>query len=155
MDRLEIQSILKGCEIFYEFGEKDLGNIADLCRVAVYQAGEYVFRQGAFGETFYIIVDGRVALERFIDLGARKGSVVIKTLGSGKLFGCWSALLDDPQDSMSSAVCEKATKVLVLKGKDVRALMNRDVEFVFKMLERLCFLLRDRIQWAYGAMEKI
>lgn len=155
MDRLEIQSTLKDCEFFDEFGAQDLGNIADLCRVTVYPAGAYVFRQGDFGETLYIIVDGRVALERSIDLGVRTGSVVIKMLGKGKLFGCWSALLDDPQDFMSSAVCEKNTTVLVLNGKDVRTMMNQDAEFGFKMLERLCFLLRDRIQWAYGAMEKI
>ncbi len=155
MDRLEIQSILKNCEFFNEFDEQNLGNIADLCRFTVYQAGAYIFRQGDFGETLYIVVDGRVALERSIDLGARKGSVVIKMLGRGKLFGCWSALLGDPRDFMSSAVCEKTTKVLVLKGKDMRAMMNQDAEFGFKMLERLCFLLRDRIQWAYGAMEKI
>ena len=155
MDRSEIQSILKNCELFEEFEEQDLAGIADLCRVKIYKTGEDVFRQGDFGENLYIIVDGRVVLERAIDLGTRKGSVVIKMLRKGMLFGCWSALLDDPQNFMSSAFCEKPTSALVLKGSDLRTMMNNDAEFGFKVLQRLCFLLRDRIQSAYGAMEKI
>jgi len=155
MDRLEIQSILKDCEFFNEFEEQDLGRIADLCRLNIYKTGENVFRQGDFGENLYVIVEGRVVLERSIDLGTRKGSVMITMLGKGKLFGCWSALLDDPQNFMSSAFCEKPTRVLVLGGRNLRTMMNNDAEFGFKMLQRLCFLLRDRIQSAYGAMEKI
>ena len=155
MDRLGIQSILKDCEFFKKFEEQDLGGIADLCRLNSYKIGEYIFRQGASGENLYVIMDGHVVLERSINLGTRKGSVVIKMLGKGKLFGCWSRLLDDSQNFMSSAVCDKPTRVLVLKGTALRAMMNNDAEFGFKMLQRLCFLLRDRIQWAYGAMEKI
>lgn len=155
MDRLEIQSILKDCEFFSKFEEQDLGRIADLCRLNIYKAGEYIFRQGGSGENLYVIVNGHVVLERSINLGTRKGSVLIKMLGKGKLFGCWSRLLGDPQDFMSSAVCDKHTKVLILRGSVLRAMMNNDAEFGFKMLQRLCFLLRDRIQWAYGAMEKI
>lgn len=155
MDQLEIQSILKNCDFFNKFEERDLNRIADLCRLNIYKIGEYVFRQGASGENLYVIIDGHVVLERSINLGTRKGSVVIKMLGKGKLFGCWSTLLDEPQNFMSSAVCEKPTRVLVLKGGDLRAIMNNDADFGFKMLQRLCFLLRDRIHSAYGAMEKI
>lgn len=155
MDRLEIQSILKTCDFFNEFDEQYLGAIADLCRLGVYRAGEYIFRQGDFGENLYVVAEGRVFLERFIDLGTRKGSVVIKMLDKGRLFGCWSTLLDERQNFMSSAVCEKPTRALILRGSDLRIMMNDDAEFGFKMLQRLCFLLRDRIQSAYGAMEKL
>ncbi len=155
MDRLEIQSILKDCEFFSKFKEQDLGGIADFCRLNIYKVGEYVFRQGDSGENLYVIVNGHVILERSINLGTRKGSVIIKMLGKGKLFGCWSRLLGDPQNFMSSAVCNKPTRVLVLKGSALWTMMNNDAEFGFKMLQRLCFLLRDRIQSAYGAMEKI
>ncbi len=155
MDRLKIQSILKKCEFFDELGAKDLGRIADLCRLKRYESGEYVFRQGGFSENLYVVIDGHVMLERTIDLGIRKGSVIITKLGKAKLFGCWSTLLNETQNFMSSAVCEKSTRLLVFNGKDLRAMMSNDTEFGFKMLQRLCFLLRDRIQSAYGAMEKI
>ncbi|MBL7174355.1 MAG: hypothetical protein ISS66_00895 [Desulfobacteraceae bacterium] len=47
------------------------------------------------------------------------------------------------------------SKVLVIKGAVLRRMMLENRELGFNILERLCFLLRDRIQSAYGAMEKI
>ncbi|UCB51172.1 MAG: Crp/Fnr family transcriptional regulator, partial [Deltaproteobacteria bacterium] len=61
----------------------------------------------------------------------------------------------EPHNLMSSATCQKPTKVVAMKGSDLRQLMLGSTELGFRVLERLCFLLRDRIQGAYGAMEKI
>jgi hypothetical protein len=47
------------------------------------------------------------------------------------------------------------SKVLVVQGAVLRRMMLENRELGFNVLERLCFLLRDRIQSAYGAMEKI
>jgi hypothetical protein len=56
---------------------------------------------------------------------------------------------------MSSATCQKPTRVAAIKGSDLRQMMIDNSKLGFNILERLCFLLRDRIQSAYGAMEKI
>jgi hypothetical protein len=56
---------------------------------------------------------------------------------------------------MSSAICQKPTTVLAIKGSDLRRIMISNTKLGFNLMERLCFLLRDRIQAAYGAMEKI
>lgn len=155
MDRSETESVLEGCEFFKGLEKKDIKKIAALCQEENYGAGEYVFCQGDFGEHLYIISQGRVFLERSADLGTRKGSVVIGILGKGRVFGCWSTLLDEPHTLMSSAASEKDTRVLVMKGSDLRDMMVQNIEFGFSILERLCFLLRNRIQDAYGALEKI
>jgi CRP-like cAMP-binding protein len=155
MDRSETESVLQSCEFFKGLEKNDIKNIAALCQEETYGAGEYVFSQGDFGEHLYIIFQGRVFLERSADLGARKGSVVIGILGKGRVFGCWSSLLDEPHTLMSSAASEKETRVLVMKGSDLRDMMVQNIELGFSILERLCFLLRNRIQDAYGALEKI
>ena len=155
MDRLEIIAALEGCEFFRNFGKKDLDKIVDLCRMDSHKAGEYVFQQGDLGEHLYIVAEGHVVLERSVDLGVRKGSVMIEMLGNGRVFGCWSTLLAEPHHLMSSAACVKPTRLLVLRGSALRKIMLADFSFGFQMLERLCFLLRDRIQSAYGALEKI
>jgi CRP-like cAMP-binding protein len=120
-----------------------------------YKTGEYLFRQGDFGDNLYVIAEGHVFLERDTDLGTRKGGVIIAMLGKGRAFGCWSTLLDEPHNLMSSATCQKPTKVLVMNGEDLRQMMLENSRLGFRVLERLCFLLRDRIQGAYGAMEKV
>jgi len=45
--------------------------------------------------------------------------------------------------------------LVVIKGTDLRDMMTSNSELGFNLLEKLCFLLRDRIQETLGAMEKI
>ena len=155
MNRSEIEFALESCEFFEGLAAAEISEIADLCKAAEYEGGELVFQQGDFGEHLYIIIRGRIYLERSIDLGSQKGSVTIETLGKGRVLGCWSTLLDMPHILLSSAVCQKPTTVLRIKGADLRRIMVNNTELGFNLMERLCFLLRDRIQAAYGAMEKI
>jgi CRP-like cAMP-binding protein len=151
----EIQSTLQSCGFLKNISKAHLATISDFCDIDHYKAGTYVFRQGDFGEDLFIIVDGYVFLERAMDIGSHKGSVVIDALGKGRTLGCWSALLGEPHVLMSSASCQKDSTVIRLKGRQLRKCMVEDTPFGFFMLERLCFLLRERIQAAYGAMDKI
>ncbi len=155
MDASEILPVLEGSEFFRDLKKREHEKIARLCEAKTYEPGEFVFRQGDFGEHLYIIAEGHVFLERSIDLGTQKGRAVIGMLGKGRVFGCWSTLLGEPHNLMSSATCKKQTKVVALKGADLREMMMDNKELGFQVLEKLCFLLRDRIQGALGAMEKI
>ena len=151
----EIQATLQDCKFLKNISADHLTTISDFGSIDHYKAGEYIFRQGDFGEDLFIIVDGYVFLERAMDIGSHKGSVVIDALGKGRTLGCWSTLLGEPHILMSSASCQKDSTVVRLKGRKLRACMEEDTPFGFFMLERLCFLLRERIQAAYGAMDKI
>lgn len=155
MGNPEIEQVVETCDLFKGLDKKNIAKIASLCQVETYELGEYIFRQGDFGNSIYIIAEGQVFLERSMDMGARKGNAVIGILGKGRAFGCWSALLDEAHNLMSSASCQKPTGVVVIKGKDLRDMMVSDVSLGFSVLERLCILLRDRIQGALGAMEKV
>lgn len=155
MEQSETQYVLENCEFFKGLEKKDIEKIARLCQIETYDAGEFVFRQGDFGDRIYVIAEGHVFLERSRNLGTRMGRVVIGMLGKGRVFGCWSTLLDEPHNLMSSAICQKPTKAVVIKGADLRQIMVDTPALGFKVMERLCFLLRDRIQAAFGAMEKI
>lgn len=155
MENPEILEILESCEFFKGLEQENIVTIAPLCIMETYEPGETVFSQGDFGEHLYIIAEGQVFLERSMDLGMRKGNVVIGMLGKGRVFGCWSTLLNEPHNLMSTATCRKQTKVLSLKGKDLREMMTQKAELGFNVLEKLCFLLRDRYEGAIGAMEKL
>ncbi len=154
MDGSEIERSLECCEFFKGLNKRDIEKIAGLGKIAAYNAGEYIFQQHDFGEHLYIIAEGRVSLERTVDMGTRKGSVTIETLGKGRVLGCWSTLLGEPHFLMSSAVCQLPTKVAVLKGAVLREMMLENREIGFNIMERFCFLLRERIQAVYWALEK-
>ena len=155
MEHSQIREVLANCELFRGLDRRDVEKISDLCHVQSYEKGDEIFRQGDFGKHVYIIAEGHVFLERSIDLGTRKGKVTLGILGKGRVFGCWSTLLEAPHSLMSTAICQKPTKVLIMNGGDLREMMIQNIDFGFHVLEKLSFLLRDRIQGAFGAMEKI
>jgi signal-transduction protein with cAMP-binding, CBS, and nucleotidyltransferase domain len=152
---IEIEQALAGCELFKGLDQSEIQNIAGICRVAAYEKEDLIYQQGDFGEHLYIIARGQVVLERSVDMGARKGQVVIATLGKGRVFGCWSTLLNEPHIMMLRTFCQTPATILILEGAKLRDLMTRDARFGFNVMEKLCLLLRERIQSAYGAMEKI
>ena len=155
MEHVDINQAIASCELFKVLNPNEIEIIANICQINTYEAGECVYQQGDFGDYLYIICDGKVILERIMKIGSREGRVVIATLGKGRVFGCWSTLLGEPHFMMLTTFCQKPSKIIKLKGADLRELMLHDTRFGFNVMERLCFLLRDRIQAAYGAMEKI
>jgi CRP/FNR family transcriptional regulator, cyclic AMP receptor protein len=155
MDRQEIVRALKCCELFSELERADIEKIAALCEVGSYKPGEYIFRQGELGDRLYVIAEGHVFLERSIDLGSRKGSALIGILGKGRALGCWSTLLDEPHNLMASATCQSSTRVVVMMGADLRDILLKNIGLGLKVFRKLCYLLRERLQGAFGAMEKI
>ena len=85
---MEMEHTLRSCEFFELLETHDLSEISNLGQMMTYQDGEYVFRQGDYGEHIYIIAEGQIYLERTVDLGAHKGNVVIEILGKGRVLGC-------------------------------------------------------------------
>ena len=131
----DILSTLQSSKFLKHISPDHLDTIAGFCSVDTYAAGDYVFRQGDFGEHLYIIVDGQIHLERSVDFGQRKGSVVIESLGKGRVLGCWSTLLGAPHVLMSSANCQRPTTVLAVRGAQLRQLMTSKTDFGFNILE--------------------
>jgi CRP-like cAMP-binding protein len=155
MNRSEILRIIGSCELFKGLEKGSIESLGNLCEERTYDTGEYIFRQGDFGEYIYVVAEGHIFLERAMPLGAREGNLTIGVLGKERVLGCWSTLLGESHHHMSSASCRKPTIVLAIRGAELRQMMLSNVKLGFTVLERLCFSLRDRIAIAYGAMEKI
>lgn len=150
----EIIQFLHDSRFFRNLAHESIGKVASLCRETTFESGESVFKQGDSGEHLYTIRTGQVHLERAMNMGNRSGRVIIDALGKGRTFGCWSALLGEPHVLMSTATCQKPTTLLIINGRDLRQMMMEKSGFGFEIMERLCFLLRDRLQAAYGAMDR-
>lgn len=155
MDIAEVEKTLQKSSFFKGVSPGQRKKIATLCKPLSYALGDKVFAQGDLGEHLYLIVEGQVVLERSVNLASRRGRVAIEQLGRNRFFGCWSTLLSEPHVLLSSAVCLEDTTVLAFKGETLRSLMESDLALGFTLLEKLCFLMRNRIQHAYGALEKI
>ncbi|MGD9364254.1 MAG: cyclic nucleotide-binding domain-containing protein [Desulfobacteraceae bacterium] len=147
--------VLQNSRFFCNLADESIEKVAQMCQEVAFDTGESVFKQGDYGEHLYIIVEGQVHLERSMNMGNRKGRVLIDSLGKGRAFGCWSSLLGEAHVLMSTATCQRPTTLLKIKGRDLRQTMTQSITFGFDVMERLCLLLRDRIEAAYGAMDRI
>jgi hypothetical protein len=56
---------------------------------------------------------------------------------------------------LSSALCTRKTEVIAIEGPVLREELRKNLPAGFKVMERLAYLLRDRLSGVYGAMEKL
>jgi CRP/FNR family cyclic AMP-dependent transcriptional regulator len=155
MDILDIPKTLEACEFFKGFKPEQMATVAPICSIVRFDAGEVVYHQGSSGEDLFIVAEGQVLLERAVSVGVRRGSVAVALLGKGRIFGGWSTLLNEAHILMLSAVCQKSCVLVTLKGSELRKLMTGDIKLGFAVLEKLCVLLRERLQLALGAIETL
>ncbi|MCP4610639.1 MAG: cyclic nucleotide-binding domain-containing protein [Planctomycetes bacterium] len=152
MASLEIIEALQKCEIFNNINEEDIQQIAQLCSIESYEAGDTVFAQGEYGTRIYLIAEGQVALIRSVSLGGRQGTMTVDLLGKGRGLG-WSSFLCDPCSVSASAVCQKPSQLVSLSGAELREMLEANTDLGFKVMDRLAQIVGNRLRAAYGAMD--
>ncbi|OCT71472.1 hypothetical protein XELAEV_180344406mg, partial [Xenopus laevis] len=70
---------------FQGLSEEILSKLADVLEETHYDSGDYIIRQGARGDTFFIISKGKVNVTR--EDSSAEDSIFIRTLGKGDWFG--------------------------------------------------------------------
>jgi hypothetical protein len=100
MPLIEKVMILKGSEFFRNFPGSDLAGIAALADVLYVEPDEVIFRQGAEGDAFFVVVKGSVKISR--------GQHELATLGAREGFG-EMAILDRETRSATATAAEDTT----------------------------------------------
>ncbi|XP_046405262.1 cGMP-dependent protein kinase, isozyme 2 forms cD4/T1/T3A/T3B isoform X1 [Ischnura elegans] len=85
MRQAEYTDFLKSVPIFKNLPEDTLIKISDVLEETYYNEGDYIIRQGARGDTFFIISKGKVKVT--IKQGNNLQEVFIRTLQKGDFFG--------------------------------------------------------------------
>ncbi|KAL3273179.1 hypothetical protein HHI36_014633 [Cryptolaemus montrouzieri] len=112
----EYTDFLKSVPIFKNLPEDTLIKISDVLEETFFAYGDYIIRQGARGDTFFIISKGRVKVT--MKSGNATEEKYIRTLGKGDFFGekalqgddlrTANIIVDDP-DGVSCLVIDKET----------------------------------------------
>ena len=110
---------------------------------AVHHGGSRLFREGGRADRFWLIRDGRVALEFQV---AGRGDIVIEQLGPGSVLG-WSWLFP-PYRWHFGAVAAEQTLAVELDGSGVRRLCDEDPALGYELTRRFAAVLVDRLQAA-------
>ncbi|XP_072335036.1 cGMP-dependent protein kinase 1 isoform X3 [Scyliorhinus torazame] len=81
----EYMEFLKSVPTFQNLSEEILSKLADVLEETYYEDGEYIIRQGARGDTFFIISKGKVNVTR--EESSNEEASFLRTLGKGDWFG--------------------------------------------------------------------
>ena len=106
-----------------------------------FREGELIFREGDIADRFYLIDQGKVALESQM---RPRGLLVVQELGPHDVLG-WSWLFP-PYIWHFQARAVEATKTLSFNGAHLLVACERDHEFGYDLMKRLAQVLIRRLQ---------
>ena len=120
---------------------KYLPVLAASAESARFLPGSYLLRERRPASTFYLIQEGKVALEVN---GAERGQIVIETIGAGECLG-WSWLFP-PYTWHFSARAMETVVAIALDSQDVRDQCEADHSLGYEMMKRIAGVLMVRLQ---------
>jgi len=124
-----------------EFTPEQVGKLAGLAREVHFARDEIVFREGGESHDFYLIIEGRVALEIEVPNHA---NVRVQTLAAGDEFG-WSAVLMG-QGKYFQARALEAVTALAFDGQALLGACKADPAFGYAFIYRMLEVVSERLQ---------
>jgi CRP-like cAMP-binding protein len=106
-----------------------------------YEAGEFVGREGEPADKFWIIRQGRLALEIH---SPGRGALTIQTVGENEVLG-WSWLVP-PHQWHFDAHALSATRALMFDGRCVRGKFATDPELGYELTRRFAQIIVQRLE---------
>lgn len=107
----------------------------------VFEAGEYIMREGDPADSFYVLRRGSVGIETFVP---REGPVTIETLHDGDLLG-WSWLVP-PYCTTFDARALKETHAMAFDGACLRRKLDSDPALGYVLLRLFAAVIVERLQ---------
>jgi signal transduction histidine kinase len=136
---------IKRFEFFDGIPDNALVKIASLAKEEIHQEGSLLFSEGAKAERFFLLVEGKVSLEKLVQLG-RTGTprrATTGVLGAWQPAG-WSSLVS-PYIYTSSGICLERTRVLAIPGQELLELMEEMPEVGCELISRIAAIIRERL----------
>lgn len=138
--------ILRGFEIFEEFTDEELVEVSELCQEEHHNDGIKLFKEGDQAEKLYLVLEGKISLEKEVQLG-RSGSsrqATVSIQGPGQAVG-WSSLVA-PHIYTMSGICIEPSRLLSIDRRDMRRFMAEDPEAGLKLMDAIATLVRGRLE---------
>jgi CRP-like cAMP-binding protein len=106
-----------------------------------FNAGQILFHEGEEANQFYMIRQGKVALEL---LTSERGPISVQTVGEGDVLG-WSWLIP-PYRWRFGARAVELTRAIALDGKCLRKKSEEDHDLGYELLRRFSGIIVERLE---------
>jgi CRP/FNR family cyclic AMP-dependent transcriptional regulator len=133
--------------VFQGLSEAHQKFIAGCASLAVFQAGDYIYREGQPADKFYLIRHGRVGLETDIP---GSDPIIVDTLREGDPLG-WSWLIP-PYRTHFDARAIELTRVICFDAACLRRKMDEDQSFGYDVYKRMTPVIAARLAAARRQM---
>ena len=137
----DVRDLLAPQPIFAGLADEYLDLIAACGSNVRFARGTQIFREGEPADTFYVVRQGRAAVEIHLPQG---GSLVLDTVGSGEVLG-WSWLFP-PYRWHFDARAVDDVRAIALDGACLRGKCEQDPQLGFELVRRFAQLVLDRLQ---------
>jgi CRP-like cAMP-binding protein len=136
-----VTDLLKDVVIFKDLEEKELDEVAEVCKEEKFKSGEYIFREGEAGNRLYLIVEGEVRISRDVPGSGEEALAVLK---QGALFGEMAVF--DRSERSTHAIANGGCRCLTISRPDFEMLLDFNREMAFKVLWACVRLLSARLR---------
>ena len=126
-----LEGILSEHRFFSGFPERYLELIVNCATNVRYEAGQFIFQEGGDADKFYLIRQGKVALQV---ISERRGPLTVLTLGEGEILG-WSWLFPPHRYKFSARTLEP-TRAFAIDGQCLRGKAEHDHDLGYDLLNR-------------------
>jgi CRP-like cAMP-binding protein len=106
-----------------------------------FEKGQVIFREGEAAYQFYLLVEGKVALEAYLP---GDDNIPLETLGAGDVLG-WSWLFQ-PYSLHFQARALEPTRAIFLDGARLLVACEQDHDFGYELMKRTARVLINRLQ---------
>jgi CRP/FNR family transcriptional regulator, cyclic AMP receptor protein len=124
--------------------------LTDCAEERAFAAGEVIFREGDIADRFYLIEQGKVALESHV---SPEGGLAVQDLGPHDVLG-WSWLFP-PYVWHFQARAVEATRTISFNGAHLLVACEKNHEFGYDLMKRLAQVLIRRLQAAQKQLTKL
>jgi len=108
-----------------------------------FNAGHFLFHEGEEANEFYMIREGKVAVQI---QGAERGPIIVQTIGEGEVLG-WSWLIPPYRWRFDGKALE-LTRAIALDGKCLRMKSEEDHDLGYELLKRFAGIIVERLEAA-------
>ena len=136
---------LRAFELFRGLTAKEREAVLPLCRWERFDAEETFVVEGTAADTFYAIVEGRIAVEMKVQFGAQALSrqATTQVLPAGQY--CGYSVLVPPYIYTSSGVCIEPTRLIAIDGKGLRRLAAENSQLGYQFMRTIARMMATRM----------
>ncbi len=136
-----LERILSGHPFFAGLGEEYLPLLVGCASNIRFREGERIFCTGGEADRFYLIREGKVALDV---CGPGREPITVQTVGEGEVLG-WSWLVPPYKWHFDARVVEPV-RAFAMDGKCLRAKCEDDHDLGYAMMKQVAQITTQRLQ---------